>query len=478
MPRNSGGTYSLPAGNPVVTGTTVSSTWANSTLADIAAELTNSVARDGSGSMDEALLLTNGTASAPSLAFASETTTGIYLEGAQDMRLQVNATNAIKMTAANVTIPLGLVVTQDTPDGSAVTGTANGNGYGGDFNAATSTGAGVRGTGVGTGTGGTFVGGATGPGVTGTGGATSGTGVLGIGTAASAGVTGTGGPTSGTGVAGVGGAPNGTGVLGTGTGTGGGVLGNGGATDGTGVKGVGGGTIGTGVEGRGAGSGEGGEFYGGPNAGNGVEGIGGTVSGLGGTFVGGAPDGTGLTGTGAGNGAGGKFYNVTGSSAAAVEGWSASASSAGGFFSNTSTGAAVQVNQGHAKFTGTNPASTAPYENTLTPTNIVKAWGYITTAGGGSTSGTVVDGFNISSTVNLTSAVMTITLAIAMPNTNYAVIVSPTSGSVSTIGAHLGVKTASTFTIGAHKESGGSGQSPVNLTTDAIGISFIVMGRQ
>ena len=47
MSRNGSGTYSLPAGNPVVTGTTISSTWANSTMSDLAAALTDSVAADG-----------------------------------------------------------------------------------------------------------------------------------------------------------------------------------------------------------------------------------------------------------------------------------------------------------------------------------------------------------------------------------------------------------------------------------------------
>lgn len=47
MARNGSGTYSLPSGNPVVGGTTISSTWANTTLSDIANELTNSMARDG-----------------------------------------------------------------------------------------------------------------------------------------------------------------------------------------------------------------------------------------------------------------------------------------------------------------------------------------------------------------------------------------------------------------------------------------------
>jgi hypothetical protein len=45
--RDGSGNYSLPAGNPVSTGSTISSTWANSTLADIATALTNSLAKDG-----------------------------------------------------------------------------------------------------------------------------------------------------------------------------------------------------------------------------------------------------------------------------------------------------------------------------------------------------------------------------------------------------------------------------------------------
>ena len=47
MARNGSGTYVLPAGNPVVTGTTISSTWANNTLSDIATALTGSIATDG-----------------------------------------------------------------------------------------------------------------------------------------------------------------------------------------------------------------------------------------------------------------------------------------------------------------------------------------------------------------------------------------------------------------------------------------------
>jgi len=47
MARNGSGTYSLPAGNPVTTGTTISSTWANNTLNDLGSAMTASLAYDG-----------------------------------------------------------------------------------------------------------------------------------------------------------------------------------------------------------------------------------------------------------------------------------------------------------------------------------------------------------------------------------------------------------------------------------------------
>ena len=47
MSRNGSGIYSLATGNPVVTGATISSTWANATLSDIATALTGSIAADG-----------------------------------------------------------------------------------------------------------------------------------------------------------------------------------------------------------------------------------------------------------------------------------------------------------------------------------------------------------------------------------------------------------------------------------------------
>ena len=47
MPRDLSGTYTLPAGNPVVTGTIIDVAWANPTMADIAIQLNNVMTRSG-----------------------------------------------------------------------------------------------------------------------------------------------------------------------------------------------------------------------------------------------------------------------------------------------------------------------------------------------------------------------------------------------------------------------------------------------
>lgn len=47
MSRNGSGVYTLPAGNPVVAGTSITSNWANSTMNDIASALSGSLAADG-----------------------------------------------------------------------------------------------------------------------------------------------------------------------------------------------------------------------------------------------------------------------------------------------------------------------------------------------------------------------------------------------------------------------------------------------
>lgn len=47
MPRNGAGTYTLPAGNPVIPNTTISSSVQNTTMSDVASAITQSIAKDG-----------------------------------------------------------------------------------------------------------------------------------------------------------------------------------------------------------------------------------------------------------------------------------------------------------------------------------------------------------------------------------------------------------------------------------------------
>jgi len=57
MSRNGSGVYTLPAGNPVVSGTVIASSWANNTMNDLAAAITDSVAADGQTPMTGSLNL-------------------------------------------------------------------------------------------------------------------------------------------------------------------------------------------------------------------------------------------------------------------------------------------------------------------------------------------------------------------------------------------------------------------------------------
>lgn len=105
MARNGSGTYTLPAGNPVITGTTISSTWANNTLTDVANALTGSIASDGQTTPSANLPMGNfahtGVADATvrtmySSAGQTQDSTATYLTS-------VVGTNAITATA-----PLGM----------------------------------------------------------------------------------------------------------------------------------------------------------------------------------------------------------------------------------------------------------------------------------------------------------------------------------------------------------------------------------
>lgn len=99
MPRNSSGTYSLPAGNPVVTATIIQSSWANNTCSDLASAMTDSLSRSGDGGMLAPFELLAGTQALPALTWTLDTTSGWYRSGAGDYRFSVLAVDKLQLTA-------------------------------------------------------------------------------------------------------------------------------------------------------------------------------------------------------------------------------------------------------------------------------------------------------------------------------------------------------------------------------------------
>lgn len=110
MSRNGSGTYTLPTGNPVVSGTIIEASWANSTLSDIASALTDSLSRSGQGGMSAALRIIDGTVSVPGVAFSNETGSGAYRAAAGDWYLTVLGSGIarIRSTGIDVTGALGV----------------------------------------------------------------------------------------------------------------------------------------------------------------------------------------------------------------------------------------------------------------------------------------------------------------------------------------------------------------------------------
>jgi hypothetical protein len=122
--RNSGGTYSLPTGNPVVSGTTITSTWANGTLTDIGTELTNSLDRQGRGAMTAPLQHSSGSAAAPSMTFSSETNSGLYRVSANDIGMSVASSKKQEWTTTGtaVTGTLSVSGASNLSGGASITG--------------------------------------------------------------------------------------------------------------------------------------------------------------------------------------------------------------------------------------------------------------------------------------------------------------------------------------------------------------------
>lgn len=104
MPRDSNGNYTLAPGNPVVSGTTIESNWANVTLADIRQALTDSLDRYGRGGMQAAFRFADGTEAGPGISWTAEISTGFYRAGSADMRVSIAGVARMRWTSAGTDV--------------------------------------------------------------------------------------------------------------------------------------------------------------------------------------------------------------------------------------------------------------------------------------------------------------------------------------------------------------------------------------
>ncbi len=178
------------------------------------------------------------------------------------------------------------------------------------------------------------------------------------------------------------------------------------------------------------------------------------------SFTGGSSTGKGIVASGGGTGVGGQFSNGTAATGSTPQN-------------------AVVLANGNLSLTGAEPDATVGFTDTLTPTNLVKAWAYIRTDGVGGVS--LTDGFNIAS-VSISTQVLTVNLQTDMANLDYGVAFG--GGSAQAGGAVVvpyergNVRTAGSILLGAFTYNAGLSPGQVDFETARTDITVWVIGRQ
>jgi hypothetical protein len=120
MPFNGSGTYTLPAGNPVTTGTTISSTVQNNTTSDIATALTNCITRDGQSTPSANLPMN----AKKFTGLAAGTSAGDSVRYEQVVLSASLGTNVATFLATPSSANLAAALTDETGSGAAVFATS------------------------------------------------------------------------------------------------------------------------------------------------------------------------------------------------------------------------------------------------------------------------------------------------------------------------------------------------------------------
>lgn len=118
---------------------------------------------------------------------------------------------------------------------------------------------------------------------------------------------------------------------------------------------------------------------------------------------------------------------------------------------------------------GGNPARTIPVNNKVIPLNIPKAWGRVFTDAMGSL--TVLDGYNLTSCTAVAPNYIDCDMAVILDSTNYLVMVSRVIKGFEVLCQPV---TTQRFRC----EFYDANDLPINCTTDACSLRFVVFGRQ
>jgi len=111
MSRDVNGAYTLPAGNPVITGTTISSTVHNNTMDDLASEMSDSLSRSGKGGMTAELDLADGAVGSPGLRFTLDPDSGLYRIGSNNLGVAVGGSKILDIASTGLSVTGNLAAT-------------------------------------------------------------------------------------------------------------------------------------------------------------------------------------------------------------------------------------------------------------------------------------------------------------------------------------------------------------------------------
>lgn len=120
MSRDGSGNMNLAPGNPVVSGTTITASQFNTTIADLAVAIGGSLPRDGQAGMTGPFRLADGTASIPAFGFNSEASTGLFRPGTATLAFTAGGTERMRLMNGNLVVGS----TSDGGEKFQVTGTA------------------------------------------------------------------------------------------------------------------------------------------------------------------------------------------------------------------------------------------------------------------------------------------------------------------------------------------------------------------